>query len=92
MAEGQNRRPRSQVNTGPLMAGFVLIGIGSVITLAGVAVSGVALAAAAQRWVNDMDVPPRELLRQQMAKAKAATAAGAGAWRTSTPATQAHRS
>lgn len=86
MADGQNRRPGSQMNTGPLMTGIVLVGIGSVISLAGVVVGGAALAAAARRWVNDMDVPPRELLRQQMTKAKAATAAGTSAWRNSTPA------
>lgn len=70
-----------QVNTGPLLAGAVLVGIGSLLGLAGLAISGATMAAAARRWVNSMEVPPSQLAKQQLAKARAATAAGASAWR-----------
>lgn len=85
MTNGHDR-PGPQMDSGPLIAGTVLIGIGSVISLTGVAVTAAALAVAARRWVNEMEIPPRELLRQQMARAKAATAAGASAWRNGGPA------
>ena len=69
------------LNTGPLLAGAVLIGIGSLLGLAGLAIAGAALGAAARRYVNNMEVPPSELARQNLAKARAAASAGASAWR-----------
>ena len=70
-----------QVNTGTLMIGAALIGIGSLIGLVGLALSGASLAAAARRYVNNMEVPPGELAKQHWARARAATVAGASAWR-----------
>jgi hypothetical protein len=70
-----------QVNTGPLLAGAVLVGIGTMLALAGLAISGATLGSAARRYVNSMEVPPSQLAKQQLAKARAATAAGASAWR-----------
>jgi hypothetical protein len=69
------------LNTGPLLAGAVLIGIGSLLGLAGLAIAGAALGAAARRYVNQMEVPPSELAKQNLAKARAAASAGASAWR-----------
>jgi hypothetical protein len=69
------------VPTGPLLAGGVLIGIGSLLGLAGLAIAGATLTAAARRYVNSMEVPPSQLARQQVAKARAAASAGASAWR-----------
>jgi hypothetical protein len=70
-----------QVNSGPLIAGAVLIGLGSLLGLAGLAIAGATMGAAARRYVNGMDVPPSELAKKHLAKARAATAAGASAWR-----------
>ena len=67
--------------TGPLLAGAVLIGIGSLLGLAGLAIAGAALGAAARRYVDNMEVPPSELARQNLAKARAAASAGVSAWR-----------
>jgi hypothetical protein len=69
------------VQTGPLLAGAVLIGIGSLLGLAGLAIAGAALGAASRRYVNGMEVPPSELARRNLAKARAAASAGASAWR-----------
>jgi hypothetical protein len=69
------------LKTGPLLAGAVLIGVGSLLGLAGLAICGAALAAAARRYVDNMEVPPGELAKQQLAKARAAASAGASAWR-----------
>ena len=74
-----------RVSSGPLVAGAVLVGVGGLLALAGFAVSGAALATAVRRWIDQMEVPPNELARQQFARAKAATSAGVGAWRRSAP-------
>jgi hypothetical protein len=73
------------VPTGPLLAGGVLIGIGSLLGLAGLAIAGAALGTAARRYVNGMEVPPSELARQNLAKARAAASAGVSAWRNGAP-------
>ena len=55
------------------------------------ALSAAALADIARQWVNQQEVPPAELARQQVAKAKAATAAGASTWRSHPANSAAHR-
>jgi hypothetical protein len=42
--------------------------------------------------VKQMDVPPTELARQKWSQARAATAAGVGAWRNGPPAAETHSS
>jgi hypothetical protein len=81
MADQEELRPGLALNTGPLLAGAVLIGIGSLLGLAGLAIAGAALGAAARRYVNSMEVPPGELAKQNLAKARAAASAGASARR-----------
>jgi hypothetical protein len=73
-----------RLNTRPLIVGGVLMGLGGVLGLAGLVISGSALAAAARDWANRQEVPPSELARQHWARAKAATAAGTTAWRNGT--------
>ena len=73
------------LKTGPLLAGAVLIGVGSLLGLAGLAIAGAALGTAARRYVNGMEVPPSELARQNLAKARAAASAGVSAWRNGAP-------
>jgi hypothetical protein len=69
------------LKTGPLLAGAALIGIGSLLGLAGLAIAGATLGAAARRYVNSMEVPPSELAKQNLAKARVAASAGVNAWR-----------
>ncbi len=73
-----------RVNTRPLIVGGVLMGLGGALGLAGVVVSGFCLAAAARDWANRQEVPPSELARHHLARAKAATSAGTAAWRNGT--------
>jgi hypothetical protein len=80
MADDEEPPQGFALQTGPLLAGAVLIGIGSLLGLAGLAIAGATLTAA-RRYVNSMEVPPSELARQQLAKARAAASAGASAWR-----------
>jgi hypothetical protein len=81
MSNGENATARFQMNSGLLATGAALAGIGSLLGLAGLTISMVAVAAAARRYVNERGMPPTELARHHIAKAKAATAAGASAWR-----------
>jgi len=80
-----------QLNSRLLLSGVVLAGLGSLVGLAGLALSAAALADIARQWVNQQEVPPAELARQQVAKAKAATAAGASTWRSHPANSAAHR-
>lgn len=86
MAMTNSREPERafRVNTRQLIVGGVLMGLGGVLGLAGIVVSGASLASAARDWANRQEVPPTELARQHWARAKAATAAGASTWRDST--------
>ena len=81
MADQEELTQGFALQTGPLLAGAVLIGVGSLLGLAGLAIAGAALTAATRRYVNSMEVPPGQLARQQLAKARAAASAGASAWR-----------
>jgi hypothetical protein len=70
-----------QVRSGPLMVGGVLIGIGAVVALAGLAVAGTHVAAATRAWIKDLETPPDQLARLKWEQAKTAMAAGATTWR-----------
>ena len=73
-----------RLNTRPLLVGGALMGVAGLVGLAGIAVAGTALAAAARDWAGRQEVPPSEMARQQWSRAKAATTAGASAWRNGT--------
>jgi hypothetical protein len=80
MTDSAQRTSLPQLRPGPLITGAVLAGTGILLVLAGVAVGGAHLFSATRRWVNQMDVPPRQLAQQQWARARAAAAAGSSAW------------
>jgi hypothetical protein len=83
MSDGRSTGP--QLRSGPLIAGAALVGAGGLLALAGLIVGGSHVLRVIRRQVASMDVPPSELARQKLAQAKAATAAGVGAWQ-NTPA------
>ncbi|HVT70084.1 MAG TPA: hypothetical protein VHF26_20210 [Trebonia sp.] len=70
-----------QLSSGPLMAGGILIGVGAMIALAGVAVAGTHVAAATRAWMKDLETPPDQVARLKWEQAKTAMAAGATTWR-----------
>jgi hypothetical protein len=70
-----------QVRSGPLIVGGILIGIGAMATIAGMAVAGKHLVDATREWANDLETPPDQLARLRWEQAKAAAFAGADAWR-----------
>jgi hypothetical protein len=70
-----------EVRSGPLIVGGVLVGVGAMVALAGLAVAGAHLAAATREWVNDLEIPPGELARLKWEQAKTAAASGASTWK-----------
>jgi hypothetical protein len=70
-----------QLESGPLIAGGILVGIGALVALAGLAVAGSHVAAATRTWIKDLEIPPGELARLKWEQAKTAAATGASTWR-----------
>ncbi len=70
-----------QLQSGPLIAGGILIGIGAVVALAGLAVAGTHVVAATRAWIKELETPPSELARLKWEQAKTAAASGATTWR-----------
>jgi hypothetical protein len=73
-----------RLNTGPLIFGAELIGVGGVLLMAGFAVGGMTMMSTARRWIGDQEMPPSEIVRHHWRKTKAATVAGASAWQNAT--------
>jgi hypothetical protein len=80
MSDSTQKTSLPQLSSGPLITGGALVAAGALIALAGLAVGGSHLLSATRRWIREMEVPPSELARLKWAQAKAAAAAGAGAW------------
>ena len=70
-----------QVRSGPLVAGGILIGVGAVVAMVGVAVAGTHLAAATRSWIKELETPPGQLARLKWEQAKAAAVSGSATWR-----------
>ena len=68
-------------------AGVGAVGFAAAVGI-GAAVAGLAIAAAFQRRVQQMDVPPTELARQHWTAVRHATATGVGVWRNEAPGLQ----
>jgi hypothetical protein len=75
-----------QVNQRLAVGGGVLIGIGSLLGFTGVMLLTSAIVSAFRRWVKQLELPPREMAKQRWQQARAATSAGAEAWRSGPPA------
>jgi hypothetical protein len=71
-----------QLESGPLIIGGSLIGIGAVVALVGLAIAGSHVAAATRRWMNELETPPSQLAKLKWEQAKSAAAAGANSWQT----------
>jgi hypothetical protein len=70
-----------QLESGPLLTGGILIGVGGVIALTGLAIAGTHVAAATRSWIQELEIPPGELARLKWEQAKTAAASGAATWR-----------
>ena len=82
MKNGQNSSSSgSQLNATPMIIGVALIGAGAMIGLTGLIVGGSAMVAATRKWLRELEVPPTEVVKHKLGQTKAATAAGASAWK-----------
>jgi len=64
-----------------LVAGGVLAGIGGLLGCVGALLVSSALVSASRRWVQQLDPPPSTMAKVKWRQARAATTAGARAWR-----------
>jgi hypothetical protein len=80
MSDGEDRSSGPQFQAATLITSAVMVGGGTMIVLAGLAMGGGHLLSATRRWVNEMSVPPSELARMKWTQARAAMSAGAQAW------------
>jgi hypothetical protein len=80
MASTQASNKGVRLNTGPLIFGAELIGVGAVLLMAGFAVGGMTMMSTARRWIGDQEMPVTEIVRHHWRKTAAAAAAGASAW------------
>jgi hypothetical protein len=86
MSESDDLENGSQFLAAPLIASAAMVGAGTLIVLAGLAVGAGYLAAVTRRRITEMEVPPSELARMRWAQTRAAVAAGASAWQNGTQA------
>jgi hypothetical protein len=76
-----------QLNRRRIVGGGVLIGIGGLLGFTGMVLVSAAIVSAARQRVNQLEQPPSELAKRTWQQARAATTAGAKAWRNSPSAT-----
>lgn len=77
----QPARTWPELESGPLIAGGVLIGIGAVVALVGLGIAGSHVVAATRTWIRELEIPPSELAKLKWEQAKSAAASGASTWR-----------
>jgi hypothetical protein len=80
MSNGENRSSRPHFRAAPLITSAAMVGGGTMIALAGLAVGGGHLLSTTRQWLNEMEVRPSELARIKWTQARAAMSAGAQAW------------
>ena len=81
-ADNQSTGAWPQLSSGPLITGGVLIGVGAVVALVGLAVAGSHVVAATRRWADELETPPGQIAKLKWEQAKSAAASGANTWRT----------
>ena len=72
-----------QLSRRRIAGGGVLIGIGGLLGFTGMLLVGSAIVSAVRQRVNQLEQPPSELAKRKWQQARAATTAGAKAWRNS---------
>jgi len=77
----QSAKTWPELESGPLITGGVLIGIGAVVALVGLGIAGSHVVAATRAWIRELEIPPSELAKLKWEQAKTAAASGASTWR-----------
>jgi hypothetical protein len=84
MVVEQGFEARAGLNRG-LLAGGVLVGIGSLLGFTGIVLIGSTLLSMTRTRLSQMQPPPKELARLRLRQAKAAVSTARDAWRTESP-------
>jgi len=80
MSNGEKRNGGPQFRTATLITSAAMVGGGSIIALADLALGAGHMMRSTRRWVDEMDVPVSQLARAKFGQARAAMSAGAQAW------------
>jgi hypothetical protein len=83
---GQASQAGIRVNQGLVVGGAVLVGLGGLLGFAGMLLVTSAIASATRRWMRQLERPPTETAKLKWQQARAATTAGAEAWKSGSPA------
>ena len=75
-----------QLSRRRIAGGGVLVGVGGLLGFIGMLLVSSAIISAARQRVNQLEQPPREIAKLKWQQARAATTAGANAWRNGPPA------
>ena len=75
-----------QLSRRRIAGGGVLVGVGGLLGFTGMLLVSSAIISAARQRVNQLEQPPREIAKLKWQQARAATTAGANAWRNGPPA------
>jgi len=70
-----------EVESGPLITGGILIGIGAVVAFVGVAIAAAHVVAATRTWMRELETPPSQFAKLRWEQAKTALASGTSTWR-----------
>lgn len=81
MTERDTAPSIEDLNTRLLTGAAVLVGVGGALGLAGFGLGAAALIAALRRWYQRKNLTPAQHAKLTWGQARAATSAGAGAWK-----------
>jgi hypothetical protein len=73
-----------EFESGPLIVGSVLVGVGGLLAFIGLVIGGLHAVNQGIRWLANMEHPPTEVAKSKWSQFLAAGAAGANAWKDST--------
>jgi hypothetical protein len=79
-----------EFESGPLIAGSVLMGVGGLLAFIGFVIGGLHALNQAIRWFASMENPPNAVAKTKWSQLLAAGAAGANAWKDSGTSGPAH--
>jgi hypothetical protein len=74
-----------EFETGPLVVGSILVGVGGLLAFIGLAIGGLHALSQGIRWLASLEHPPSDVAKTKWSQFLAAGAAGANAWKDSTP-------
>jgi hypothetical protein len=79
-----------EFESGPLIVGSILVGVGGLLAFIGLVVGGLHAVGQVIRWFASLEHPPTDAAKSKWSQFVAASAAGANAWKDSTPPVPAH--